>query len=55
MKMYSGSEVRYIIEEFLAEHFNLDSLSLKADSIMKLRDILDNYGIEVENIQKNND
>lgn len=50
MKMYSGSEVRYIVEAFLASHFNLCSISLNADSIMELRNILDDYGIEVENI-----
>lgn len=52
MKMYSGKEVRYILEDFLAEYFNFYSISLNADSIMKLKDILDNYGIEVENIQE---
>lgn len=50
MKMYSGRDVMYIVQEFLADHFHLDSVSLKADSIIKLKEILDYYGIEVENI-----
>lgn len=50
MKMYSRRDVIYIVEEFLAKHFNFDSVSLNTDSSIKLKMICDNYGIEVENI-----
>lgn len=52
MILYSGNEVRCIVEEIIAELFGFDSVSLSSDSIMKLRDILDRYGSEVENIVK---
>lgn len=55
MRMYSGKEVVYIVEDFLAEHLNLDTISLKDESVEMLKEILnkDKYGIEVENIVEN--
>jgi hypothetical protein len=53
MKMYSKRDVIYIVEEFLAKHFNFDSVSLNTDSIIELKMICENYGIEVENISEN--
>ena len=55
MKLYSKREVRYIVENFLAEYLNLDSVSLKDSSVEDLDYICNNYGIEVENIVENND
>ena len=53
MKLYSAKDVRDIIEEFLAEHFNFDYLCLNADSISKIMEIMKYYGIEVDNIKEN--
>jgi hypothetical protein len=53
MKLYSGTEVKYIVEDFLAEHLNLDSINLKASSVMKLKEICDAYGIEVDEVDEN--
>lgn len=50
MQMYSRRDVIYIVEEFLAKHFNFDSISLNTDSVMELKTICENYGVEVENI-----
>lgn len=52
MWMYSKSDVREIVEEFLAEHFNFGSVYLNAESQCKLDRICNNYGIEVENVQE---
>lgn len=54
MKMYSGEDVRYIVELFLAQHFNFDSVDLNEDSVEKLQEICEFYGIEVESIVVNN-
>lgn len=54
MKMYSGNDVQHIIELFLAQHFNFAFIDLNEDSIRTLEEICEPYGIEVENIQKNN-
>lgn len=53
MKMYSGEDVRYIVEIFLAQHFNFASVDLNEDSVEKLQEICELYGIEVENIVEN--
>ena len=50
MKMYSGRDVRYIVQDFLANHFNFDFVSLSEESIEELENICGSYGIEVENI-----
>ena len=55
MRMYNSEEVKNIVEEFLAEYLNLDSVSLTTDSIAKLINICCTYGVEVENMEKNND
>lgn len=54
MKMYSEEDVRYIIELFLADHFNFAFVDLNETSIERLKEICEPYGIEVENIVKNN-
>lgn len=53
MKMYSGEDVRYIVELFLAHHFNFASVDLNEDSVEKLQEICELYGIEVEGIVEN--
>lgn len=53
MKMYSGKDVRYIVELFLAQHFNFASVDLNEDSVETLQEICELYGIEVENIVEN--
>ena len=50
MKMYSGRDVEYIVEKFLAKHFGFYSISLNTMSIIELEMICEDYGIEVENI-----
>lgn len=52
MWMYSDREVRNIIEEFLANHFNFDSVYLNEKSKKELEKICCNYGVEVENIME---
>ena len=52
MMMYDKEDVRYIVEEFLARYLNLDSLSLNGHLVYELYEILNRYGIEVENIQR---
>lgn len=54
MKLYSEKDVRYIIELFLANHFNFSSVDLNYDSLRQLEEICKPYGIEVENIFENN-
>ena len=55
MKMYNQNEVKCIVEEFLADYFNFESISLSSGSIVALRRICSGYGIEVENIVENKD
>ena len=50
MKMYSGRDVMYIVQKFLAQHFNFAYVELNEDSIEKLEEICESYGIELENI-----
>lgn len=50
MKMYSGNDVRHIVELFLAQHFNFSNVDLHVDSVRELEEICEPYGIEVENI-----
>lgn len=45
--------MRYIVEIFLAQHFNFDSVDLNEDSVEKLQEICELYGIEVDNIVEN--
>lgn len=54
MKMYSGNDVRNIIELFLAQHFNFAFVDLNEDSIEKLQEICEPFATEVENIVENN-
>lgn len=50
MWMYSERDVKNIVEDFLAKHFNFDSVYLNEESKGELKKICYNYGIEVENI-----
>ena len=50
MKMYSEKDARYIVELFLAQHFNFAFVNLNEGSVEKLEEICEPYGIEVENI-----
>ncbi len=54
MKLYSGRDVCYIVELFLAKHFNFLDVSLREDSVRELEEICEPYGIEVTNIVENN-
>lgn len=51
--MYSGYDVRYIIELFLAQHFNFACVDLNEDSVEVLEKICESCGIEVEDIVEN--
>ena len=53
MKMYSGYDVRHIIELFLAQHFNFACVDLNEDSVEVLEKICESCGIEVEDIVEN--
>lgn len=57
MKMYDARDVMYIVQDFLAQHFNFAAVELNIDSLKLLEEICESelYGIEIENIQKNND
>ena len=53
MKMFSAGDVKNILEDFLAIHFNFEYVCLSEDSQEKLKDILHKYdGVEVENIEE---
>lgn len=52
MMMYDSIDVKNIVEEFLAEYFDFYSVTLSASHSYKLDEIMDRYGIEVENIQR---
>ena len=54
MKIYSERDVMYIIQDFLAQHFNFAFVELNIDSLKLLEEICESYGIEMENIRKNN-
>lgn len=54
MKLYDEAEIRYIVEEFLADYLHLDSVILTQKSIVKIEEICNRCGIEVENITENN-
>ena len=50
MWLYSEKDVKNIVEEFLAKHFNLGSVYLNDDCEAELFEICNNYGVFVENI-----
>ena len=50
MWMYSEKDVRNIVEDFLAEHFNFSCVYLNDESVEKLEKICNHYGTYVENI-----
>lgn len=47
------SDVVFIVEEFLAEHFHFDHVSLNHDSIMKIEELMKEYGREIDFIKSN--
>ena len=55
--MYDARDVMYIVQDFLAQHFNFAAVELNIDSLKLVEEICESelYGIEIENIQKNND
>lgn len=50
MWMYSKQDIKNIVEDFLAEHFNFGAVYLNEESAEELEEICHNYGIEVESI-----
>lgn len=50
MKMYSERDIKYIMQDYLAQHFNFGYVELNTDSLELLEEICEPYGIEVENI-----
>lgn len=58
MKIYSEENVKYIVEEFLGNLFGLDVVMLNENSIIKLKEICDCYGLDISEINvedKNNE
>lgn len=55
MWMCSRNEVKWIVEEFLAKYLNLNSVILTNELDDMLDDICFKYGMEVENIEENED
>ena len=45
--------VVFIVEEFLAEHFHFDHVSLSNDSVMKIEELIKDYGKEIDFIKSN--
>ena len=43
----------FIVEEFLAEHFHFDNVTLNRDSIEKLEELIKDYGREIDFIKSN--
>lgn len=48
MRTFSSGEIIFIVEDFLAYHFNLDSVRLNLDSRKKLEELYKLYGTEGE-------
>ena len=53
MKMYDIRDVEDIIEKFLAKQFNFDYISLSTKQLVEIKNISEDYGIEIENIETN--
>lgn len=49
--MYTGKDIENIVEDFLAKHFNLESVCLNEKSKSDLERICLNYGTEMVNIK----
>ena len=47
------SDVVFIVEEFLAEHFHFDHVSLNRDSVIKIEELIKEYGKEIDFIKSN--
>ena len=52
MKMYDIRDVEGIIEKFLARQFNFDYVTLSTNQLIEIKNISEDYGIEVENIEE---
>ena len=50
MWMYSKRDIKNIVEDFFAEHFNFSAVYLNEESTEELEKICLNYGIDVEGI-----
>lgn len=48
IRAFNSGELFFIVEDFLAYHFNLDSVRLNLDSRKKLEELYKLYGREVE-------
>lgn len=48
MRTFSSGELVFIVEDFLAYHFNLDNVRLNLDSRKKLEELYKLYGTEGE-------
>lgn len=53
MRIYSGRDVKCIVENFMAQHFNFEGVYLNDESIYELKEICKWYGREVEDIVSN--
>lgn len=49
LKVFHEFDIKSIIEDFLAQHFNFDCISLKDDSTETIKEICHDYGIEALN------
>ena len=47
MKMFGDNEIKSIVEEFLAKHFNFENVRLDKRSIFELKVICEDYGFEI--------
>lgn len=48
VRALSSGDLIYIVEDFLADYFNLDSVTLKREHITKLEELYKDYGIETD-------
>lgn len=50
---YSIDDVISIVEDYLAKRYNFETVYLNGESIRILREIAEDYGIEIDFIAKN--
>lgn len=48
MRAFSSGDLTYIVEDFLADYLNLDSVTLNREHIILLRELYKNYGTEIK-------
>ena len=53
IRALSSGDLIYIVEDFLSDYFNLDSVTLKREHITKLEELYKDYGIEVDWLKEN--